>query len=326
MRLDAARLPQYHHSTAFLSEPAPPELNLALLVLNVDEGENTACSRFAHLWSSSSVRLCADGAANRLHDSLCESERSKMLPDMIGGDMDSLRSDVAEYYRSRGVAIEGESGQDTHDFEKCLRWLERRQRLQPSGSAPYSVVAHGAFGGRLDQQMANLNMVYSIDTFPQLYLLSRHSLAFLLRPGTHVIETNPQAEDGTCGLIPLGGRCDGVQTRGYAALPCTSTGALCPSRPPSRPQPALGSRRLARARIRLTCLVVEPIRRAHHHDRHLEPAPLDHRALRLAGRRGDTPGGGLPRPFGCRVGGQCHAVAQLVLRRCIVGHIISQRI
>jgi len=234
------------HTTAFLSAPTP--LNLALVVLNVDHRsrEHAAAARFNHLWRQSSVRLCADGAANRLYDSLDESARAIMLPDLIIGDLDSLRIDVSDFYASCGVTIEAVADQDSHDFEKCLRWLERKQQQpvadttraeratgvpaavpvaaespSPSSSAlattlpqPYSVVAIGAFGGRLDQQMANLNMAYRYGDFAQFCLLSGDSLAFLLRPGRHIIQPNRREEDGSCGLIPLGARCDRVSTSG----------------------------------------------------------------------------------------------------------------
>ena len=224
--LDASQRPTAHHSSAFLSS-ASTSLNIALLVLNVegDGGKQPLGSRFAHLWRQSSLRLCADGAANRLHDGLDESQRATMLPDLITGDLDSLRTDVADFYSAHGVTIEGNSDQDTHDFDKCLQWLERRQAATAAGGgaggvaatgseAAYAVVAYGAFGGRLDQQMANLNMVYKYDCFEHFYLLDGHSLAFLLRPGSHVIEVDGGAEDGTCGLIPLGGRCERVRTTG----------------------------------------------------------------------------------------------------------------
>jgi len=211
------------HSASFLTQPCA--LNLALVILNVDQRQSDistfgAAARFEHLWRQSSLRVCADGAANRLYDSLAEPRRSQMLPDLITGDLDSLRGDVATFYSARGVPIEGETEQETHDFEKCLRWLERRQSDEPPQNSksepvqPFSVVAVGAFGGRLDQQMANLNAAFSFSCFDAFYLLSAESLAVLLAPGKHVIETNRDAEDGSCGLIPLGGRCDRVVTTG----------------------------------------------------------------------------------------------------------------
>ena len=218
------------YSTSFLS--AASDLNLALVILNVDRPQRDllggcdittgATARFSHLWRQSSLRLCADGAANRLHDSLGDAARAEMLPDLITGDLDSLRGDVATFYTDHGVPIESVPDQDSHDFEKCLQWLERKQADEAAASVasgatpkpPFSVVAVGAFGGRLDQQMANLNMAFSYKSFANFYLLSESSLAFVLPPGKHTIETNTEAEDGSCGLIPLGGRCERVVTTG----------------------------------------------------------------------------------------------------------------
>ena len=119
---------------------------------------------------------------------------------------------MAQFYAARGVPIARQPEQDRHDFEKCLTWLRQRQ----GDAAPrLSVVAMGAFGGRLDQQMANINMLYRYaGAFERLVLLGDESLAFLLPAGKHVIEPNPEVEEGTCGLIPLGGRCTRVRTSG----------------------------------------------------------------------------------------------------------------
>ena len=56
--------------------------------------------------------------------------RGGHLPDLIAGDLDSLRDDVARFYETRGVSIVHEPEQDSHDFEKCLRWLQRQQRVR----------------------------------------------------------------------------------------------------------------------------------------------------------------------------------------------------
>jgi len=197
------------HSTSFLSTPSP--LKLALVLLNIDGGVDTDRLSLGGLWSMANLRICADGAANRLHDSLGHNERSQMLPDVISGDLDSLRGDVADYYREHGVSIEHQADQDSHDFEKCLMWLRQRQA---EDGIRFSVVAYGAFGGRLDHMMANMNMVYKYSCFERFILLTRHSLAFQLKPGMNIIEPNLDVENGSCGLIPLGGRCEGVITTG----------------------------------------------------------------------------------------------------------------
>jgi thiamine pyrophosphokinase len=205
----APEAPAIHHSTRFLSGAAP--LQLALLVLNVDGESLRADSVLSRLWKGAALRMCADGGANRLHDGLPIAMRSQMLPDQVRGDLDSLRPDVAEFYRGRGVRIEHEPEQDTHDFEKCLRWLKREQEGAPRA---FTVVALGAFGGRLDHTMANLNMLHRYQCFSSFVLLSAESVAVLLPPGRNVVHVDTTAEDGTCGLIPLGGRCDRVRTSG----------------------------------------------------------------------------------------------------------------
>ena len=60
------------------------------------------------------------------------------------------------------------------------------------------MVAYGAFGGRVDHLMANLNMAYAYPCFERFYLMSDESMATLLPPGGHHVEFNRDAEDGGC--------------------------------------------------------------------------------------------------------------------------------
>jgi len=122
---------------------------------------------------------------------------------------------VLEFYEQLGVPVMREPEQDSHDFEKCLLWLQAQYEAAALEKV-YSVVSFGAFGGRLDQQMANLNMLFRREyaCFERFVLLDQHSLALLLPPGAHTIEPNLDVEDGTCGLIPLGGACEHVATQG----------------------------------------------------------------------------------------------------------------
>ena len=162
--MKATAVPQ-HHSMAFLSQST--SLRLALIILNTEHRSSKGRARdlFTHLWDEASVCVCADGAANRLHDALSverraalraarippSEHRSNQLPDVITGDLDSIRPEVLEFYEHLGVPVMREPEQDSHDFEKCLRWLQAKHEAAAHEEA-YSVVAFGAFGGRLDQQ------------------------------------------------------------------------------------------------------------------------------------------------------------------------------
>jgi hypothetical protein len=82
-----------------------------------------------------STRLCADGGANRLYDQLPsmlpnlspEAARLSCLPDLIKGDMDSVRKDVRSFYLQHNVAlIDLSSDQDTTDLTKCLLHIEQK--------------------------------------------------------------------------------------------------------------------------------------------------------------------------------------------------------
>ena len=53
--------------------------------------------------------VCADGGANRLYDAMMmEPETSEVItPDFIVGDLDSIRPEVEQFYRSKdGVQVE----------------------------------------------------------------------------------------------------------------------------------------------------------------------------------------------------------------------------
>lgn len=121
-----------HHSTLFLTQAT--SLRVALLILNVEHGPSAVS--FAHLWDQSTLRLCADGAANRLYDSLDETTRRSMLPDVISGDLDSIRPEVSDFYSAAGVEIAGKPEQETNDFEKCLSWLQQRCGAASIGPTP----------------------------------------------------------------------------------------------------------------------------------------------------------------------------------------------
>ena len=76
-------------------------------------------------WARAAVRICADGALNRLYYSFdTDEERRQYVPEYVRGDCDSLEAGVREYYASKGTKIVYDANQDTTDLEKCIDLLE----------------------------------------------------------------------------------------------------------------------------------------------------------------------------------------------------------
>lgn len=75
----------------------------ALLLLNSASMHNPVTLRVLQtIWPNSVFKICADGGANRLFDAPAYSSsmvQQHYIPDFITGDLDSVRPDVAEYYR-----------------------------------------------------------------------------------------------------------------------------------------------------------------------------------------------------------------------------------
>jgi hypothetical protein len=71
--------------------------------------------------------------------------RESHLPDLIKGDLDSVRADVTDFYTSRGIPfIDLSSDQETTDLEKCLLFLEGRLRSLSEDAARTPAHAHAA--------------------------------------------------------------------------------------------------------------------------------------------------------------------------------------
>ncbi|CAM9438936.1 unnamed protein product [Ectocarpus sp. 12 AP-2014] len=216
---------------------------LALVILNT-QGEGESEGLLRHLWGRADLRVCADGGANRLHDSFGggggdvedrHQDRARFVPDIIVGDLDSLRPEVARFYEGLGSEIKLRDDEDHCDFEKCL--LEVESRLSspvPSpeaggsggsgggsgggGSAPCgaTVVGLGAFGGRFDHEMQAVSLLHAYTSrFHRLVLMGAGNVAFLLQPGlSHAVQPDSRFEGPTVGLLPVGGPCLAVTTEG----------------------------------------------------------------------------------------------------------------
>ncbi|CAK7348292.1 unnamed protein product [Dovyalis caffra] len=170
------------------------------------------------------VRVCADGGANRVfdemprlipsddaldvrhskgvHDASCQS-RLEYKPDVIKGDMDSIRTEVLDFYANLGTEVIDEShDQDTTDLHKCVAYI--RDFTPNLDKSNLCILVTGALGGRFDHEAGNINVLYRFSTM-RLILLSDDCLIYLL-PRTHRHEINIQSsvEGPHCGLIPIG--------------------------------------------------------------------------------------------------------------------------
>nr|KJB49947.1 hypothetical protein B456_008G146400 [Gossypium raimondii] len=165
-----------HHSSCFLLPTIPlqrrPSLTYALLVLNQNLPRFTPL-----LWNHAQLHLCADGGANRLYDEMplffpqegASDVRRRYKPDVIKGDMDSIRREVLEFYASL-----------------------------------LCILVVGALGGRFDHEMGNLNVICRF-SYMRIVLLSNDSLIHLLpRTYCHEIHIQTSVEGPHCGLIPIG--------------------------------------------------------------------------------------------------------------------------
>lgn len=170
---------------------------------------------FEKLWALSSYHICADGGANRLYEATQPS--LEYIPDRIRGDLDSLLPNVRTYYeKHKKCQVECDPCQETNDLDKALEACEGFDR----------VIVYGAFGGRFDQEMASLHVLFKWGPKfnHQLYLYNDETCAFLLPPNIsceidvpcydkHIPATG-MGEGPTCGLIPLGVPCQSITTTG----------------------------------------------------------------------------------------------------------------
>uniref|UniRef100_A0A452YYI3 Thiamine pyrophosphokinase n=3 Tax=Aegilops tauschii subsp. strangulata TaxID=200361 RepID=A0A452YYI3_AEGTS len=173
---------------------------------------NQRLPRFAPLlWDRAQVRVCADGGANRVFDGMPEllpghardDVRSRYKPDVIKGDMDSVRPEVKEYYSNLGTKIADQShDQDTTDLHKCVAFIT--DNSPGSDKSNLCILVLGALGGRFDHEMGNINVLHLFPNI-KIVLLSDDCLIFLLpRTHTHSIHIERSVEGPHCGLIPVG--------------------------------------------------------------------------------------------------------------------------
>jgi len=196
---------------------------------------------FDKLWNISSFHICADGGANRLYDATVASttsatstaSKNKYIPNVIKGDLDSIKSHVKEYYQSynRGDGDDGDDSdgcqiikdpnQDYNDLDKALQsvhaWWSDQQQAQQTQKINQTrneqeqeqpnlntkkivqVYIYGAFGGRFDQEMASIHALYKWSTIfdYRIFLYNHETCSWLLKP----MSSSPSSKSSSSTMV-----------------------------------------------------------------------------------------------------------------------------
>jgi thiamine pyrophosphokinase len=186
---------------------------------------------YSRIWKNSIFHVGADGGANRVFDLGPDSSEPCQSLDAIIGDLDSLRSEVREFWHDAGCEIIHDRDQYSTDFTKAVRYLRgfqvpkdaeltpskseiRRATLQKVKDGPETkdIVCLGGLGGRVDQGMSTLHHLYIFQKDPgyssgKMFLLSNESITFVLQAGKHRIQVRAGPSSlglgKHVGIIPL---------------------------------------------------------------------------------------------------------------------------
>lgn len=208
--------------TAYLGGSGPgasaPD-DVALIILN---SPLASYPYFRRLYDHASLRICADGGANRvselLRGALPQSDAlgslRTALPSLIHGDLDSILSEVREQYESLGVEVSEDPDQYSTDFGKAIKQVMKRM------SSVRDILVLGSIGGRVDQGLGLLGELYREQKVNhpgvRFWFFSEASVSTILTPGVTTLHT-PLCEGlikRNVGILPLYGP-SVITTKGF---------------------------------------------------------------------------------------------------------------
>lgn len=125
-------------------------------------------------------------------------------PDLIKGDLDSLRPDVRESYASQGVEIVYDADQDSTDLMKCVAALQALEAAS-ADEPEYELVLLGGLAGRLDQTVHTLSYLHKLrKTRRSVMAVTDDNIGWVLDSGKHEVHIDHSVLGPTCGLLPVG--------------------------------------------------------------------------------------------------------------------------
>ncbi|KAG8759951.1 hypothetical protein FRC14_004504 [Serendipita sp. 396] len=169
----------------------------ALVVLN----QSFSRELFDAVWYACEWRVFADGGSNRVFDLVGERWQD-YLPDLITGDLDSIRPDVQQQYVTSGVKVLKDNDLNATDLMKCFNAI---QKLESILGDEYSVIVLGGVSGRLDHSVHTMSYIHKLRKVRrQVFVITNESIAWVLDEGEHIIHLDRSFLGPTCGLLPIG--------------------------------------------------------------------------------------------------------------------------
>lgn len=183
---------------------------LDIVVLNSAPLSFTLYNRLSSL---SRMRICTDGGANVVHENYKGSDH---LPTVIIGDFDSARSAVLDHFAQSGVVRIRDSDQDSTDLDKALNYIKLTDSVHAPRNPHYVSILGtvGSHEGRLDQFFAVIRAMYSFSDSFQLVSIGQQSVMMVLVAGNHQLVLPRKLVGAYCGIIPMFGEVDLIQTAG----------------------------------------------------------------------------------------------------------------
>ncbi|EAX95706.1 thiamine pyrophosphokinase, catalytic domain containing protein [Trichomonas vaginalis G3] len=174
-----------------VSNPLEQGLPFAAVALN-----NSLPKYFDSVWKNANIRVCVDGGSNRVLDYFVGKKEKKFLsPDVIVGDLQSIRPEVQHEFESTGSQIVKINNSQVTDAEKAINLLSDMKYKN-------TILLLGAFGGRFDQTAA---MIHAALARPDMNIILADDSNFShwVFPGKTKILTPQICTTHVCGLIPL---------------------------------------------------------------------------------------------------------------------------
>lgn len=142
--------------------------------------------------------ISADGASNWAY-------KAQIVPNIIIGDLDSIKDDVKNYYQNKNVEfLKFPSHKNSTDTEICIDYAIAKKASR--------IDLFAALGSRWDHNLGNLNMLYyALKKGVEIHFIDRLTDMFLTEKPV-VLEGK---KNDIVSLVPFAGNVEGVTLTGF---------------------------------------------------------------------------------------------------------------